>query len=222
MIPISDSVKSRVFPIINILLIVINILVFLLELSSPDPEGFITTYALIPATVDFADVSTLYPFITSMFLHGGFLHIASNMLFLWVFGDNIEGELNPFTYLLVYFVSGIVGGLAQYLVNPASPVPMIGASGEVAGVLGAYFILFPKHEIKTLILLPFFFTVTRISATLMLGYWIVLQLISGAGVLGTSMGETGGVAYLAHIGGFIAGIILISVLPKKAALVTSS
>jgi len=212
MIPISDSEKSRRFPIINILLIAITVLVFFLQLTSPD--AFTLTYALIPARIDFADASTLYPFITSMFLHGGFLHIASNMLFLWVFGDNVEGELNPFTYLLLYLSSGIAGGLAQYMLSPDSTIPMLGASGAVAGVLGAYMIQFPNHRIRTLILLPFFFTITEISAVFMLGYWILLQLISGFGTLGMETGQTGGVAYFAHIAGFIAGIMFIKILPK--------
>lgn len=212
MIPISDSVKSRRFPIINIILIVINVLAFLLQLTSP--EAFTFTYALVPASIDFSDFSTLYPFITSMFLHGGFLHIISNMLFLWVFGDNVEGELNPILYLLLYLGSGILGSLAQYFFSPDSTIPMLGASGAVAGVLGAYMLLFPRHRIRTLILLPFVFTITEVSAVIMLGYWIILQLISGLGVLGTEMGETGGVAYFAHIAGFIAGIVFITILPK--------
>jgi membrane associated rhomboid family serine protease len=215
MIPIADSVKSRRFPVINIILIVLNILAFLLEYSSADPEAFIYTYALVPAAIDFSDLSTLYPFVTSMFLHGGLLHIASNMLFLWVFGDNVEGELNPVLYLLLYLTAGIVGALGQYIFSPESTIPMLGASGAVAGVLGAYMLLFPKHKIKTLILLPFFFTLTEISALFMIGYWIVLQLISGLGVLGSTIGETGGVAYFAHIAGFIAGIALILILPKQ-------
>lgn len=214
MIPISDSEKSRRFPIINLILIAINVFVFLLQLTTPDPEAFIYQYALVPAAVDFSDIATLYPFITSMFLHGGIIHIVSNMLFLWVFGDNVEGELNPFTYLLLYLGSGIAGGLAQYMLSPGSTIPMLGASGAVAGVLGAYMIQFPHHRIRTLILLPFFFTITEISAVFMLGYWILLQFISGFGSLGMEMGQTGGVAYFAHIAGFIAGIIFIKILPK--------
>ncbi len=216
MLPISDSVKSRVFPIINILLIAINAFVFYLQLTTPDPEGFIFTYALVPSLIDFSDISTLYPFITSMFLHGGFLHIGSNMLFLWVFGDNIEGELSPFTYLLLYLGSGIIGGLAQYFFVPDSNIPMLGASGAVAGVLGAYFLLFPKHEIRTLIFIPPFITIAKVSALIMLGYWIILQFFSGFGALGMEMAEVGGVAYFAHIGGFIAGALLIKFLPKHS------
>ncbi|MBI4097260.1 MAG: rhomboid family intramembrane serine protease [Candidatus Levybacteria bacterium] len=208
MIPISDAEhKPRRFPFINIALILINVYVFFLQLTTSDPEGFIYTYALVPANINFSDWSTLYPFITSMFLHGSILHIASNMIFLWVFGDNVEGEMPPFVYLILYLGSGIVGGLSQYMLAPASTLPMLGASGAVAGALGAYFILFPHHQIKTLILLPFFLTTARISASVMLGYWIVLQIISGSGALGQTMGQEGGVAYFAHIGGFLAGIV---------------
>jgi membrane associated rhomboid family serine protease len=214
MIPISDSIKSRTFPVVNLVLIVLNVIVFFLELTSPNPEAFITTYSLIPSNINFADISTLYPFVTSMFLHGGFLHIASNMLFLWVFGDNVEGELHPLTYLLLYLGSGIAGAFAQYVIAPAIDIPMLGASGAVAGVLGAYMLLFPNHKVRTLILLPFFFTITQISAIFMIGYWIVLQLISGLGILGMDMNQSGGVAYFAHIAGFLAGIIFITVLPK--------
>lgn len=212
MIPISDSEKSRRFPLLNIILIAINIFVFLLQLNSPD--AFTLTYALIPARIDFTDIGTLYPFITSMFLHADILHITSNMLFLWVFGDNVEGELNPITYLLLYLGSGIVGGFAQYVFSPDSTIPMLGASGAVAGALGAYMIQFPGHKIRTLILLPFYFTIAEISAIYMLGYWILLQFLSGFGSPGMEMGQTGGVAYFAHIAGFIAGIIFIKILPK--------
>lgn len=214
MIPISDSDNFGRFPIITILLIALNIFVFFLEITAPNPDAFILKYALVPSHINFADVSTLYPFVTSMFLHGGILHIASNMLFLWVFGDNVEAELNPIAYLLLFLGSGIVGSLAQYFIAPTIDVPMLGASGAIAGTLGAYILLFPQHKIKTLILLPFFFTITEISAFFMIGYWIVLQLISGLNLLGTTMTDTGGVAYIAHIGGFLAGVVFITILPK--------
>lgn len=218
MIPISDADhKTHTFPIVNILLILANIVVFFLQLSTPDPEGFIYTYALVPAQVNLSDFSTLYPFVTSMFLHGGFLHIISNMLFLWVFGDNVEDVFGHIVYLLVYLFSGIVGGIAQYMLTPESSIPMLGASGAVAGALGAYFVLFPHHKIKTFILLPFFFTMTYISAGFMLGYWIILQIISSSGSFASGMADQGGVAYLAHIGGFVAGFLYAKVLPKRFA-----
>jgi membrane associated rhomboid family serine protease len=216
MIPLSDSAhKPGRFPLINIALILANIFVFFMQLTTSDPEGFIYTYALVPSQIDFSNPATLYPFITSMFLHGGFLHIISNMLFLWVFGDNVEGDMNSLTYLFLYLFSGIVGSLAQYFMNPTSSIPMLGASGAVAGVLGAYFILFPNHKIKTLIPFFGFFTIAEISATIMIGYWIVLQVISGF-LLSSSAGpvDQGGIAFFAHIGGFFAGAVLAKLLPK--------
>lgn len=214
MIPISDSEKSKRFPFLNLIFIGINIFVFFLQLTTPDPEGFIMKYAFIPSQINFADISTLYPFVTSMFLHGGFLHIISNMLFLWVFGDNVEGELPPLFYVFLYIGSGIVGSLAQYLLNPTSDIPMLGASGAVAGALGAYFAFFPHHKIRTLVTLPFLFTIVEVSAMFMLGYWIVLQVISGVGAFGMSP-DQGGVAYFAHIGGFVFGFLVAKLMPTR-------
>lgn len=210
MIPIADSEKSRRFPLFNLLFIGINLVVFYLQLTALNPEAFIYQYALIPSQINFANLDTLYPFITSMFLHGGLLHIGSNMLFLWVFGDNVEGHLPFFVYPLLYLGAGVVGSLAQYLMDPSSSIPMLGASGAVAGALGAYFTLFPHHRIKTLVILPLFITIVEISAVFMLGYWIVLQLISGAGSFGATP-DQGGVAYFAHIGGFVYGYIFAKV-----------
>ncbi|GIW61690.1 MAG: rhomboid family intramembrane serine protease [Patescibacteria group bacterium] len=212
MLPISDSEKSKRFPFINILLIAINIAVFYLQIINP--ETFTLMYALIPAKIDFSDINTLYPFITSMFLHGGLLHIGSNMLFLWVFGDNVEGNMPPFVYLFLYLTSGIVGSLVQYLLNPASDIPMLGASGAVAGALGAYFAYFPHHQIKTLVFIPPFITTANISAAVMLGYWIFLQVLSGVGTLGMTP-EQGGVAYFAHIGGFATGYFFAKLSPTR-------
>lgn len=215
MFPISDSEKSRRFPFLNIIFIGINIYVFYLQLTLPNAEAFIYHYALVPSEIDFSNYATLYPFITSMFLHGGLLHISSNMLFLWVFGDNVEGHLPPFVYLFLYLGAGIVGGLAQYVMAPDSSIPMLGASGAVAGALGAYFCFFPHHRIKTLIMLPIFFTIVEISAVFMLGYWIVLQIISGVGSVGLPA-DQGGVAYFAHIGGFVYGYLFAKMFAKSA------
>lgn len=213
MIPIADSEKSRRFPFLNILFIGLNVLAFYLQITALNPEAFIYKYALVPSEIDFSNFATLYPFVTSMFLHGGFLHIGSNMLFLWVFGDNVEGHLPPFVYLFLYLGAGIVGSLAQYFMDPTSTIPMLGASGAVAGALGAYFTLFPHHKIKTLVILPIFITIIEISAVFMLGYWILLQLISGAGSVGLPA-DQGGVAYFAHIGGFAFGYIFAKIFAK--------
>ena len=214
MIPIADSEKSRRFPFLNILFIGLNVLAFYLQITALNPETFIYKYALVPSEIDFSNFATLYPFVTSMFLHGGFLHIGSNMLFLWVFGDNVEGHLPPFVYLFLYLGAGIVGSLAQYFMDPTSTIPMLGASGAVAGALGAYFTLFPHHKIKTLVILPIFITIIEISAVFMLGYWILLQLISGAGSVGLPA-DQGGVAYFAHIGGFAFGYIFAKIFAKR-------
>lgn len=206
MIPISDSISSHRFPLLNISLIAATFYVFYLQLTAVDPEAFIYTYALVPALVNLANSNTWYPFITSMFLHGGFLHIASNMLFLWVFGDNVEDHFGWFFFLPVYFTSGLAGGVAQYLLMPTSQIPMLGASGAVAGMLGAYYVLFPHSKIKTLVPFFGFMNVVELPAPFMLGYWFVLQVISGAVSL-PGAGDSGGVAFFAHIGGFAAGFL---------------
>lgn len=213
MFPIGDSIPSRRFPFFNYLFIAATIYVFYLQLTTPDSEAFINQYALIPAYVDFMNSSTLIPFVTSIFLHGGFLHIFSNMLFLWVFGDNVEGELPLLFYPVLYIGAGLVGGFAQFLLTPTSTIPMLGASGAVAGALGAYFAMFPEHKIKTLLFFGFI-TITEISAGFMLGYWIVLQVISGVINLPGSS-ETGGIAFFAHIGGFIFGYIFASIFRRR-------
>lgn len=207
MFPISDSIPSRRFPFLNIVIILITIYAFYLQISFPNQEVFIQEYALIPSLVNFNDPQTFLPFITSIFLHGGFLHIVSNMWFLWVFGDNVETHIPWFFYPLLYILSGIAGGLAQYIFAPQSSIPMLGASGAVAGVLGAYYVLFPNSRIKTIIPVFGFASIVHVGAPFMLGYWFILQLFSGVTSL-PMIGETGGVAFFAHVGGFITGVIL--------------
>lgn len=208
MFPISDSIKARIFPAINISIIAFTIVVFLKQLTVPDPEAFIRSYALIPALVDFNRASTLIPFVTAIFLHGGFLHIISNLWFLWVFGDNVEDHLGWFLYPFIYLVTGVLGNLFQYFMMPDSTIPMLGASGAIAGVLGAYFILFPYSKIKTAVLVFLFITIINVPAPFMLGYWFILQLVSGAVSLPFISDGTGGIAFFAHIGGFVFGAIL--------------
>ena len=157
--------------------------------------------------VNFNRVSTLLPFITAIFLHGGFFHILFNMWFLFVFGDDVEAEFGHITYLVFFLFAGIMGNIVQYAIMPYSTIPMLGASGAIAGVLGAYFILFPNAQIKTFI--PFFWlpVIVNIAAPVMLGYWFLLQLISGTVSL-PFMANQGGVAFWAHVGGFITGILI--------------
>lgn len=206
MFPISDSIRAPRLPFVNIALIAATVFVFIQQLLVPDQEVFIQAYALIPSLVNFSDFVTLAPFITAMFLHGGFLHIISNMWFLWVFGDNVEGRFGWFLFPIVYFASGVAGNFLQYIFMPGSPIPMLGASGAVAGVLGAYYVLFPHSRIKTVIPFFGFASVVEIPAPFMLGYWFVLQVISGAASL-PFMGESGGVAFFAHVGGFLTGVV---------------
>jgi membrane associated rhomboid family serine protease len=215
MFPISDSIKADRFPFLTIALILITIVVFIQQLLAPDFESFIKTYALIPARVDFSILASLMPFVTAIFLHGGFLHIVSNMWFLWIFGDDVEAHLPRIVYLLLYFAAGVIGNFVQYVLMPTSTIPMLGASGAVAGILGCYFVMFPYSKIKTIIFIFFYFTIIDISAPIMLGYWFVLQLISGAVSL-PFLSDQGGVAFFAHIAGFVVGI-LVGLLFKRNA-----
>ncbi|OGH23705.1 MAG: hypothetical protein A2958_03005 [Candidatus Levybacteria bacterium RIFCSPLOWO2_01_FULL_38_13] len=214
MFPISDEIKARRFPFLNILFIAVTVYVFFQQITSPLPDFLIEKYALIPSLVNFSDFATLTPFVTAIFLHGGFLHIVSNMWFLWVFGDNVEGYTGFFFYPLVYFVSGIAGNFAQYIFMPDSTIPMLGASGAIAGVLGAYYVLFPHSQIRTFIPVFGFPAIINVSAGFMLGYWFILQIISGAGSIGVSS-DTGGIAFWAHVGGFLMGVIFGLMFRKK-------
>lgn len=208
MFPIRDHNPSHKFPLITISLILVTSFVFFLQLSAPDFEAFIIQYALIPNQVVFSSLSTFLPFLYSIFLHGGWLHIISNMWFLWIFGDNVEVRLGSVLFLFFYLLTGIAAGLAQYAFNPLSPIPTLGASGAVAGVLGGYIVLYPRHKIDTLIpSFGGFMHRVQLPAKFMLGYWFLIQLISGAGTLGIDI--SGGVAWWAHIGGFLAGVVLI-------------
>ena len=206
MFPISDThTDKRKFPLINITVIAATIFIFILQMLALDETALVRSYALVPSLVDFGNLPTLVPFVTAIFLHGGFLHIISNMWFLWVFGDNVESRLG-ILFPFLYFLSGIVGNFFQYILMPSSDIPMLGASGAVAGVLGAYFILFPHAKIKTLVPFFGFFTFLSVPASFMLGYWFVLQVLSGAVSLPFS-GETGGIAFWAHVGGFVTGVV---------------
>ena len=208
MFPLRDSEHSGKTPIVTILIIVLNILFFWRELNSNDLAIFINNYALVPSKINLIDPSTWYPFITSMFLHGGFFHIASNMWFLWIFGDNAEAAMGRFRFLGFYLLSGIVASLVQFLLQimagAAIDVPMLGASGAIAGVLGAYLVLFPHAKIETLVPFFGFVSLVTIPATVMLFYWFITQLFNGVASV-VSMPTMGGVAWGAHVGGFAFG-----------------
>ncbi|MBI2012105.1 rhomboid family intramembrane serine protease [Candidatus Daviesbacteria bacterium] len=213
MIPLRDSHPAGKFPFWTWLIIALNIYFFYLLLTSSNPDAFMATYALIPINVDLSNFATLIPFFTSQFLHGGFLHIISNMLFLHIFGDNVEARLGYLLFPIFYLFSGFIGGFAQYIFMPDSIIPMLGASGAVAGVLGAYFVYFPHHNIKTLIPFFGFFTVVDIPASIMLVYWFITQILAGTVSIGLP-GDGGGIAYFAHIGGFSTGWIIAKIFRK--------
>jgi membrane associated rhomboid family serine protease len=207
MIPLRDSKTTGRFPIVTVLLILLNIYVFYLEVTSTNLDAIFGQYALIPSLVNFGNPLTLLQFITSMFLHGGLLHILSNMWFLWIFGDNVEQRMG-WLYLPTYLLGGIIGGLAQYFFMPESPIPIVGASGAVATILGAYLIYFPRHTVSTLVPIFFIFTIVDIPAFAVLAFWFLTQLFSGHAALTETVANAGGgVAYFAHIGGFLYGII---------------
>ncbi|MFZ5634927.1 MAG: rhomboid family intramembrane serine protease [Bacillota bacterium] len=221
MIPLRDSVRPRRSPYINWLLIALNLYVFIREIILPPAllNEVFYTLGVIPSNVIHLMVTgaaldpVLITFITAMFLHGGWMHVLSNMLFLWVFGDNVEDRLGHLRYLLFYLAAGIIGSIAHILANPTSEVPIIGASGAIAGVLGAYFVSFPRARILALIPIIFFFTLAEIPAVIFLAMWFILQLFNGAASLG---GAANTVAWWAHIGGFVAGVIIIKIMaPKK-------
>lgn len=214
MIPLRDSHPSRQFPYITVLLIVVNISVFYLEITGANPDALIYTFGLVPQNVSLTQIETWPPFLSAMFLHAGLLHIMSNVLFLWVFGDNVEERLGWF-FLPFYLLGGIMGNFIQYLFMPTSDIPIIGASGAVAAVMGAYIVFFPHHRIKTLVPIFFFLTVIDIPALLMLGYWFALQLLSSyTAIIEATSSTGGGVAYFAHVGGFLWGLLVAWTIPR--------
>jgi len=214
MIPLRDTTRSRTTPYVNYVLIGVSGLVFLLELFLGDrAETLVWSFGVIPADVSAAlhkgyfSLGVFLPLLTSMFLHGGVMHLVGNMLYLYVFGDNVEDRLGHGAYLFFYLLCGVGASLTEVYFHQASDVPLIGASGAIAGVLGAYFLLYPRAKILTLIPLFVFFPVVEVSAFFFLGFWFVLQFIQGSLSYGASV--QGGVAWWAHAGGFLAGVALL-------------
>ncbi len=209
MIPLYDTLRSRRFPIINWMLILLNGMVFYYELKLGE-EGlfrFIHTWGLVPSQLASAPAAAWPTLFTSMFLHGGWFHILSNLWILFIFGDNVESRMGSGRYLTFYLLYGIAAALTQTYLSLASTTPVIGASGAIAGVLGAYLILFPRSRIASLVPILFIFTIIEIPAVLFLGFWFVSQLFSGwQSLLGADMSS---VAWWAHIGGFIFGMIIV-------------
>jgi membrane associated rhomboid family serine protease len=208
MIPLRDTVPSETVPVVTRLLIAVNVLVFLHQAGLGHAgDAFIRTYGLVPRRVDLERVESLSPLVTSMFLHGGWMHLLGNMLYLHIFGDNVEDRLGHLRYLALYLVTGIVAGVAQITINPHSTLPMVGASGAIAGVTGAYFLFFPRARVVTLVPIFVFLQIVELPAVFFLFFWFAFQLLLGIGSLGMETAG-GGVAFWAHIGGFLAGMLL--------------
>jgi membrane associated rhomboid family serine protease len=214
-IPLKDENPTATFPIVTILFIVINISLFAYELSlgGTDIQPFVKRMAVVPHEILHGFAIREYPtLVTSMFLHGGLLHLLFNMLFLWIFGNNIEDALGHISFVIFYLLCGIAASFAHAFFNAASDTPVIGASGAISGILGAYLILYPRARVQVAL---FFIRVVRVPAWFFLIVWIAFQLIQGLPSLGADAGRAGGVAWLAHIGGFVAGIVLLPLFLRR-------
>jgi membrane associated rhomboid family serine protease len=219
MIPIRDDAPRSTTPYVTYFLLATNIVVFLFELllAPQSLNQFLFQFGMVPASL-----SNLFnggpwqpaivPLFTSMFLHGGWLHLTANMWVLWIFGDNIEDHLGHFRYLMLYLICGVAAGLLQSALNPGSQIPSVGASGAIAGVMGAYFLLFPAARVLTVIP-PFWFF--WLPAWIVLGYWFIVQFVQGAATSIAPTNDSGGIAFWAHVGGFIAGVTLIKLFPAR-------
>jgi membrane associated rhomboid family serine protease len=222
MIPLRDNLPVRRFPVITIALIAANVAVFLLlyrYLLAPESARLVfLRYGLIPRELTSGVTLAPHPFpvgvtlFTSMFVHGGLFHVAGNMLYLWIFGNNVEDAMGRARFLLFYLLSGLGAAFSQVLAGPSSTIPMVGASGAVSGVLGAYLLLYPHARVLTLIILGWFWRVVEIPAVIVLGFWIVVQVVNG--LLAFSF-QGGGVAWFAHIGGFAAGMVLLPFFKRR-------
>lgn len=222
MIPIKDELRSRRFAVVNYALIAINLLVFGLELmQGADLNSFVERHAFIPSLIssglDLGDFERLF---SSMFMHGGWMHLLGNMLYLWIFGDNIEDALGHFGYFAFYIASGVLSAFAHYSFNPQSTVPTVGASGAIAGVLGAYLVFYPSSRVYTFIPVGFFSRLTLLPTFVVLGLWFILQLFNGFLSIGAA--DRGGVAFWAHIGGFVFGLLIGLLFKKRANSLTTS
>ncbi len=226
MIPIKDDNPARHFPIVTILIIIGNMAVYIYQMiHGPEIQAFIYKFGAIPweithfqeipnIPIDYrSTIPNTLTLFTSIFLHGGFFHLTGNMLYLWIFGDNVEALVGHVRFFIFYICCGLVAALTQIIIAPNSSVPMVGASGAISGVLGAYLLFFPKAKVHVLIFFFFFIRIIRVSALFVLGLWFFIQLFNGLGSIGLE--ETGGVAWFAHIGGFVAGMILVFLFEKR-------
>jgi membrane associated rhomboid family serine protease len=201
MIPLSDSDRRPLrFPVITALIIGVNAVMFILELING--QAFIVRWSLIPSEI--ASGRNLITILSAMFMHGGWLHIIGNMIYLWAFGPEIEDAMGRVRYVVIYLLGGLVASLTQVVIDPSSTVPNLGASGAIATVMGAFLIIFPRDKIRTIVFLGWFVTITLIPAVLMIGFWFLIQLFSEVGAMVQK--QSGGIAYMAHIGGFVFGM----------------
>ncbi|RKZ25500.1 rhomboid family intramembrane serine protease [bacterium] len=203
MIPIRDINPSRKFPLVTLTLIGVNIAVFLYQLQAG--EKIVYAFGLVPARI--SHLSSLYTFITCMFLHGGWFHLLGNMLYLWIFGDNVEDRMGRIPFLIFYILVGVLGSLAYLALHPSSTIPLIGASGAISGVMGAYFLFFPRASIISLVPLFFFIRIIVLPAWFYLGFWVLIQIASLPG--------ESPVAFSAHLGGFFSGLLLAKVFERR-------
>jgi membrane associated rhomboid family serine protease len=223
MFPLRDDNPKSITPIVTIGIIIVNVLVFFYQLSLGAKGGriFIYQYGAIPAVITGGEtlpqqlqaIPVQLTIFTSMFLHGGWAHLIGNMWYLWIFGDNVEEAMGHFRYLIFYLISGLLASMSHIISGTGSVLPSIGASGAISGVLGAYLLLYPRAQILTFIFLGFFIRLIYIPAGFVLGFWFVLQLLGGSMAGGQ---DAGGVAFWAHIGGFVAGLVLVNLFRKRA------
>jgi membrane associated rhomboid family serine protease len=202
MIPLRDVIPSRTTPYVTVSIIVLNLAAWLFELSLPRDvlPVFLQVYGVVPATFH---VVTLF---TSMFLHGGWMHVIGNMWYLWIFGDNVEDRVGHGRFIVFYLLCGIAAAFGQIAIDPSSTLPTIGASGAIAGVMGAYFVLYPQSRVLTLVPLIVFWEVVELPAIILLGFWFLLQLFSAGAIAVTASTGGGGVAFMAHVAGFLTGV----------------
>jgi membrane associated rhomboid family serine protease len=216
LIPYKDDNPTRRPPVVTLAIIALNVLVFIMELAG-NMQAMAFNYGAIPRAMltlqSNQPISPVLTVFTAMFLHGGFLHIGGNMLYFWIFGNNIEDKLGHGRFLVFYLLSGVVAAYSNALVDPTSTVPMIGASGAIAGILGAYILLFPRAQVYTVIILIFFIQIVRLPSLIVIGFWIIIQVINGLMASGVT-GQHAGVAWFAHIGGFLFGLGMIKVFLK--------
>jgi membrane associated rhomboid family serine protease len=222
MFPLRDDNPITITPFVTWILIAINVAVFLYQVTLPPKAGqlFVMQFGSIPSVVlgsrslpaNFAAIPPLFSIFTSMFLHGGWMHLVGNMWFLWVFGNNIEEAMGHFRFVSFYLICGIIASISHILSSPNSVIPSIGASGAIAGTLGAYVMLYPRARVWTLIFLGFFVRLMYIPAGVILGFWIIIQFLNGS-MAGRQ--DAGGIAFWAHIGGFIAGVLLVGLFKKR-------